>query len=98
TNRIEWPGCHSSIASAPVRPEAVVGRATEAAGGQPGWCRTVTAGRAGHGEASIRKRSSLAAVQRYPSRSKCALLGWNALAHALDTRVAAPSDAEPSAS
>ncbi|MBP9737935.1 MAG: SUF system NifU family Fe-S cluster assembly protein, partial [Rhodoferax sp.] len=28
---------------------------------------------------------SLAGVARYPSRIKCALLGWHALGHALET-------------
>jgi nitrogen fixation NifU-like protein len=31
-------------------------------------------------------------VQRYPSRIKCALLGWHALAHALNDRPGGASE------
>ena len=34
-------------------------------------------------EVPLGKLISLAAVRRYPSRIKCALLGWHALMHAI---------------
>jgi nitrogen fixation NifU-like protein len=41
------------------------------------------------------KLACLAGVRRYPSRIKCALLGWHALAHALQDAVDDPSPALP---
>ncbi|MCS3395081.1 SUF system NifU family Fe-S cluster assembly protein [Burkholderia thailandensis] len=96
--RFDGHGCAICIASASMMTEAVIGRDIEAARELQQRFRAVLTGQAGHDEAYLGKLASLAAVQRYPSRIKCALLGWHALAHALDTRVAAPSDAEPSAS
>ncbi|KVN05427.1 MULTISPECIES: Fe-S cluster assembly sulfur transfer protein SufU [unclassified Burkholderia] len=96
--RFDGHGCAICIASASMMTEAVIGRDVEAARELQQRFRAVLTGQAVHDEASLGKLESLVAVQRYPSRIKCALLGWHALAHALDTRVAAPSEAEPRAS
>jgi len=55
--------------------------------------RAVLTGEIEPEEAQLGKLVSLAGVRRYPSRIKCALLGWHALMHAL----AQAPDASPAA-
>ncbi|AIV62210.1 Fe-S cluster assembly sulfur transfer protein SufU [Burkholderia pseudomallei] len=96
--RFDGHGCAICIASASMMTEAVIGRDVDAARALQQRFRAVLTGQAEHDEAYLGKLSSLVAVRRYPSRIKCALLGWHALAHALDTRVADPGETEPHAS
>lgn len=92
--RFDGHGCAICIASASMMTEAVIGRDIEAARQVQQRFRAVLTGQGDGDEAYLGKLASLAAVQRYPSRIKCALLGWHALAHALDTPVAASSEQE----
>jgi nitrogen fixation NifU-like protein len=45
--------------------------------------------------AELGKLVCLAGVRGYPSRIKCALLGWHALAHALNDPAQAVGEAAP---
>ncbi|AOJ80329.1 iron-sulfur cluster assembly scaffold protein [Burkholderia savannae] len=96
--RFEGHGCAICIASASMMTEAVIGRDVEAARQLQQRFRAVLTGQAEHDEAHLGKLASLVAVRRYPSRIKCALLGWHALAHALDTRATDASEHEAHAS
>ncbi|AOJ01412.1 MULTISPECIES: Fe-S cluster assembly sulfur transfer protein SufU [Burkholderia] len=92
--RFDGHGCAICIASASMMTEAVIGRDIEAARQLQQRFRAVLTGQAEHDEAYLGKLASFVAVQRYPSRIKCALLGWHALAHALGTPAAASFDQE----
>ena len=64
--------------------EAVMGTRVEDALKLQGHFRALMTGQEDVDEDELGKLVSLAAVRRYPSRIKCALLGWHALAHALN--------------
>mgnify|MGYP005818946695 CR=1 FL=1 len=87
--RFSGHGCAICIASASMMTEAVHGARVGEARDLQRHFRAVLTGQQDPEGAHLGKLISLAAVRRYPSRIKCALLGWHALAHALD----APNDA-----
>ena len=76
-------GCAICVASASMMSEAVIGRDVAAAAALQQRFRAVLTGEAEAEGANLGKLISLAGVRRYPSRIKCALLGWHALMHAL---------------
>lgn len=76
-------GCAICIASVSMMSEAVIGRDTAEVQALQQRFRAVLTGQLEPGEADLGKLVSLAGVRRYPSRIKCALLGWHALMHAL---------------
>lgn len=76
-------GCAICIASASMMSEALVGRDVETARQLQQRFRSVLTGETDPEAADLGKLISLAGVRRYPSRIKCALLGWHALMHAL---------------
>ena len=76
-------GCAICIASASMMSEAVIGRDVAIATALQQRFRAVLTGDAEAEDADLGKLISLAGVRRYPSRIKCALLGWHALMHAL---------------
>ncbi len=78
-------GCAICIASASMMTEAVLGREVAAARGLQRRFRSVLTGELAPQAAALGKLASLAGVRRYPSRIKCALLGWHALVRALDS-------------
>jgi nitrogen fixation NifU-like protein len=82
--RFQGHGCAICIASTSLMSEAVQGRSVEAARQLHRHFRAVLTDQAEPDEVPLGKLASLAGVRRYPSRIKCALLGWHALAHALD--------------
>jgi nitrogen fixation NifU-like protein len=88
--RFNGQGCAICIASASLMAEAVQGRELEAVRRLHGHFRAVLTGQEEPGDAPLGKLVSLAGVRRYPSRVKCALLGWHALMHALQETAAAP--------
>ncbi|SDZ73330.1 MULTISPECIES: Fe-S cluster assembly sulfur transfer protein SufU [Acidovorax] len=91
--RFSGQGCAICIASASMMGEAVKGHDVEAAQQLQQHFRAVLTGEIEPEEAQLGKLVSLAGVRRYPSRIKCALLGWHALMHAL----AQAPDASPAA-
>ena len=85
-------GCAICVASASMMSEAVIGRDVALAVALHQRFRAVLTGDAEAEDANLGKLISLAGVRRYPSRIKCALLGWHALIHALtDAPEAAPT-------
>lgn len=88
-------GCAICIASTSMMTEALLGRDEEAARALQQRFRAVLTGEAQPEEASLGKLVSLAGVRAYPSRIKCALLGWHALMHALVQPVAATQETAP---
>lgn len=82
--RFHGQGCAICIASASMMTEAVGGRDVAAARALQQRFRAVLTGQLDPAEADLGKLVALAGVRRYPSRIKCALLGWHALMHALD--------------
>lgn len=76
-------GCAICIASASMMTEAVLGRDIETARALQQRFRSVLTGQTEPQDADLGKMVSLAGVRRYPSRIKCALLGWHALMHAI---------------
>lgn len=76
-------GCAICIASASMMTEAVIGRDIDTARALQQRFRAVLTGQAEPEGAQLGKLVSLAGVSRYPSRIKCALLGWHALMHAI---------------
>ncbi|HET6600210.1 MAG TPA: iron-sulfur cluster assembly scaffold protein, partial [Burkholderiaceae bacterium] len=76
-------GCAICIASASMMTEAVRGASVDYAMDRQRHFRNVMTDTDEPREAYLGKLISLAGVRRYPSRIKCALLGWHALAHAL---------------
>ena len=76
-------GCAICVASASMMSEAVIGHDVETAVALQQRFREVLTGDAESEGANLGKLVSLAGVRRYPSRIKCALLGWHALMHAL---------------
>jgi nitrogen fixation NifU-like protein len=81
-------GCAICIASTSMMTEAVLGAEVAAARALQQRFRAVLTGQAQPEETSLGKLESLAGVRAYPSRIKCALLGWHALMHALQEPVA----------
>ena len=86
--RFNGQGCAICIASASMMSEAVTGHSVAEAEKLQQHFRAVLTGQSEPDAAYLGKLISLAGVRRYPSRIKCALLGWHALMHALH-------DAEP---
>lgn len=76
-------GCAICIASASLMSEAVIGHGVGEAQALQQRFRAVLTGQLEPEAADLGKLVSLAGVRRYPSRIKCALLGWHALMHAL---------------
>ena len=81
--RFTGQGCAICIASTSMMTEAVHGRDKQVAEDLQRRFRAVLTGEADPEETSLGKLVSLAGVRQYPSRIKCALLGWHALMHAL---------------
>ena len=81
--RFNGQGCAICIASASMMTEAVLGHDVAAAQALQQRFRAVLTGQLEPEAAELGKLVSLAGVRRYPSRIKCALLGWHALMHAL---------------
>ena len=76
-------GCAICMASTSMMTEAVLQADVEAARALQQRFRAVLTGEAEPEGAPLGKLESLAGVRGYPSRIKCALLGWHALTHAL---------------
>lgn len=76
-------GCAICMASASMMTEAVLGQDIRLAQDLQMRFRAVLTGQLEPEGAHLGKLISLAGVRRYPSRIKCALLGWHALMHAL---------------
>ena len=89
--RFSGQGCAICMASTSLMTEAVKGRDIAAAQALQQHFRAVLTGEEDPDEAPLGKLVSLAGVRQYPSRIKCALLGWHALMHA----IAAPQGAAP---
>lgn len=81
--RFNGHACAICTASSSMMTEAVLGRDLEAVRALQQHFRAVLVGEAQPQEAKLGKLVSLAGVRNYPSRIKCALLGWHALMHAL---------------
>ena len=81
--RFTGQGCAICMASTSLMTEAVKGGKVGAAQELQQHFRGLLTGEEAPGEAPLGKLVSLGAVRRYPSRIKCALLGWHALAHAI---------------
>ena len=94
--RFNGQGCAICIASASMMSEAVKGHRVADAEKLQQHFRAVMTGQSEPDAAYLGKLISLAGVRRYPSRIKCALLGWHALMHAL--RDADPDAASTTAS
>lgn len=84
--RFHGQGCAICIASASMMSEAVAEQDLAFARELQQRMRAVLTGQLDPDEAHLGKLVSLSGVRRYPSRIKCALLGWHALMHALDGR------------
>lgn len=82
--RFNGIGCAICIASASLMTEAIKGDSTADAMELQQHFRALMTGAEDADEDALGKLISLEAVRNYPSRIKCALLGWHALAHALD--------------
>ncbi|MBK9236439.1 MAG: SUF system NifU family Fe-S cluster assembly protein [Rhodoferax sp.] len=87
-------GCAICMASTSMMTEAIKGASTAAAQTLQERFRGVLTGADEPDEAYLGKLMSLAGVARYPSRIKCALLGWHALGHALQTPAPAGAQAQ----
>lgn len=81
--RFTGHACAICMASTSMMTEAIKGREIEAAKTLQQHFRAVLTGEEDPEEAPLGKLVSLAAVRQYPSRIKCALLGWHALMHAI---------------
>ncbi len=81
--RFSGQGCAICMASASMMGEAVKGRSVDAAQKLQQHFRAVLTGQSEPDASYLGKLVSLSGVRRYPSRIKCALLGWHALQHAL---------------
>ena len=93
--RFTGQGCAICIASASMMTEAVRGRDVAVAQQLQQRFRAVLTGQLEPEAAQLGKLISLAGVRRYPSRIKCALLGWHALMHALMQTSSDSADAAP---
>ena len=81
--RFTGQGCAICMASTSMMTEAVKGRDVAAAKALQQHFRAVLTGAEDPEDAPLGKLVSLAGVRQYPSRIKCALLGWHALMHAI---------------
>jgi len=81
--RFHGQGCAICMASASMMSEAVKGQEIAAAQTLQQHFRAVLTGDEAPEGAPLGKLISLAGVRQYPSRIKCALLGWHALMHAI---------------
>ena len=81
--RFSGQGCAICMASTSMMTEAVKGRDIAHAQALQQHFRAVLMGEEDPEEAPLGKLVSLAGVRQYPSRIKCALLGWHALMHAI---------------
>lgn len=90
-------GCAICIASSSMMTEAVLGRELDAARELQQRFRAVLTGQAEPEGAALGKLVCLAGVRQYPSRIKCALLGWHALMHAIGEAQPADQDHEQAA-
>ena len=93
-------GCTICIASTSMMAEALYGKPLAVADALRNRFRAVLTGDGDPDDAALGKLVSLAGVRRYPNRIKCALLGWHALAHAMQQPIggtAAPTIEEPEA-
>ncbi len=88
-------GCAICIASASMMTEAVIDRDIAYAQGLQQRFRSVLTGQMEPDTADLGKLISLAGVRRYPSRIKCALLGWHALMHAIAAEPGAATTEAP---
>jgi len=88
-------GCAICIASTSMMTEAVIGHDVDEARALQQRFRGVLTGQLEPEAADLGKLVSLAGVRRYPSRIKCALLGWHALMHALTPEIGADEGATP---
>lgn len=89
--RFHGQGCAICMASASMMSEAVKGQDIATAQKLQQHFRAVLTGEENAEGASLGKLVSLAGVSRYPSRIKCALLGWHALMHAIASNAATPA-------
>ncbi|MBX3631853.1 MAG: SUF system NifU family Fe-S cluster assembly protein [Acidovorax sp. SCN 68-22] len=89
--RFHGQGCAICMASASMMSEAVKGQDIAAAQSLQQHFRAVLTGEEAPEGAPLGKLVSLAGVRQYPSRIKCALLGWHALMHAIASNPAAPA-------
>jgi len=92
--RFNGQGCAICIASASMMTEAVLGHDVAAAQALQQRFRAVLTGQLEPEAAELGKLVSLVGVRRYPSRIKCALLGWHALMHALAEPAVRPEFAD----
>lgn len=76
-------GCAICIASTSMMTEAIKGGDLDSARELQNHFRTVMTGETNPDDVPLGKLISLSGVRRYPSRIKCALLGWHALMHAI---------------
>ena len=81
--RFSGQGCAICMASTSMMTEAVKGQDVALAQELQKHFRAVLTGEEDPEEAPLGKLVSLAGVRQYPSRIKCALLGWHALMHAI---------------
>lgn len=96
--RFSGHGCAICIASTSMMSEAVRGQPMDFAEQLQQRFRAVLTGQLEPEGAQLGKLISLAGVRAYPSRIKCALLGWHALMHALasnDGGAASTTSTEP---
>ena len=82
--RFQGHGCAICIASSSMMSEALHRRDVAFARDLQQRFRAVLTGELEPEAAQLGKLASLAGVRRYPSRIKCALLGWHALMRTLD--------------
>lgn len=87
--------CAICMASTSMMTEAVKGQELAHARALQQRFRAVLTGEAEPDEEALGKLVSLAGVRQYPSRIKCALLGWHALMHAIADGPAGASAASP---
>ncbi len=90
--RFSGQGCAICMASTSMMTEAVKGQDIAAAQALQQHFRAVLTGEETPEDAPLGKLISLAGVRQYPSRIKCALLGWHALMHAIAQHGAAGGD------
>ncbi len=81
--RFSGQGCAICMASTSMMTEAVKGQDLAVAQELQKHFRAVLTGEEDPEEAPLGKLVSLSGVRQYPSRIKCALLGWHALMHAI---------------
>jgi len=94
--RFTGHACAICMASTSMMTEAVKGRDTGVAHALQQHFRAVLTGQEEPDPAHLGKLVSLAGVRQYPSRIKCALLGWHALMHAIAQDGKGPAvDPEP---